>query len=85
MEPTRWPTILTGAPEHPQGTEAEGVGSPIISGCVYPKRCFLDYSTEKTRGLGPTGEEAASAITRSRASAPWLPSDATFQNSQRLS
>lgn len=59
-------------PEHPQGTEAEGAGAPIISGCVYPKRRFLDYSTEKTRGLGPTGEEAASAVTHSRASAPRL-------------
>lgn len=54
-------------PKHLHGTVAEGRGR-ISFHAVHTQRSAyygLDYSIKKARGLGPIGEEPASAVSRS--------------------
>lgn len=78
-------------PKHLHGTVAEGGGRISFHAVCTRRGAYhgLDYSIKKTRGLGPTAEKAATAVSRSSSQPlehpPQLPSDATFQNSHSLS
>lgn len=70
-------------PKTPAWPAAGGGGAQAgahISHCVYLKRHFL---CPHWRGDGISSQLLK--LQTSRASSPWLPSDATFQNSHRLS